>query len=282
MISVSHLTKKYGDFTAVNDLSFSAKSGETIGLLGTNGAGKSTTIQILTGQLLPTSGNVSVNGIDPAKDPKAVHRLIGYIPDQQSLYEDLTTFENIDFFRKIHQLPKSTTTDMIERLSLTEKTKQKVKNLSKGLRQRVLIARSLLHNPKILFMDEPTSGLDPSSANTICELVEDLKRNGTTILLTTHLMNEVDRLCDHVVFINKGQKIEEGTPFALKLKYRQPNVSWVVKEGAGFKTQYQELNSPQIFEQMRTLYAQDQLVHFEMHLPSLEDVFIKLIDGGRL
>jgi ABC-2 type transport system ATP-binding protein len=277
VISVHNLVKRYGDFTAVSDLSFTVNTGETLGLLGTNGAGKSTTIQILTGQLLPTAGQVRVLDKDPSFEPKAIHQEIGYIPDQQSLYEDLTSFDNIDLFRKIHNLPKSVTTDMIEKLGLTEKSKKKVKTLSKGLKQRVLIGRSLLHQPKVLFLDEPTSGLDPSSANTICALLEELKKNGTTILLTTHLMNEVDRLCDQVIFIHEGKKIEEGTPFELKMKYSKPILKWTLKNETGFSFQEQDMNSPLIFEKMRDLYSKKTLVHFEMHLPTLEDVFIHIV-----
>lgn len=279
MIKVDHLSKRYGEFLAVSDLSFEAQTGETIGLLGTNGAGKSTTIQILTGQLLPTSGQVSVLGMNPSIEPKKVHAQIGYIPDQQSLYDDLTTFDNIDFFRKLHQLPANATRDMIGMLDLGEKSKQKVKNLSKGLKQRVLIARSILHKPKVLFLDEPTSGLDPASANTICNLLEDLKKDGTTVLLTTHLMNEVERLCDRVVFIHKGQKVEEGTPFELKMKYRKPTMKWALRRDNEFLFQEHELNSPDIFQTMSILFANKELVHFETHLPTLEEVFINIIQG---
>lgn len=216
-------------------------------------------------------------GLDPGREPKAIHRQIGYIPDQQSLYEDLTAFDNIDLFRKIHLLPPSATTEMIEKIGLTDKTKQKVKTLSKGLKQRVLIARSLLHQPRVLFLDEPTSGLDPASANTICSLLEGLKKNGTTILLTTHLMNEVDRLCDDVIFIHKGQKIEEGTPFELKMKYRKPLLKWAIKDANGYRFEEKDMNTPQLFESMKDLFTQGQLAHFEMHLPSLEEIFIEIV-----
>jgi ABC-2 type transport system ATP-binding protein len=278
-IEVTGLTKKYGAFTAVNNLSFSVKMGETLGLLGTNGAGKSTTIQILTGQLLATSGSVSVLGLNPAQDPKAVHDIIGYIPDQQSLYDELTVYENIDFFRKLRSLPKEDTLAIIDAVFLKDKKNVRAKNLSKGLRQRVLIARSIIHRPKILFLDEPTSGLDPSSANTICSLLEGLKQNGTTILLTTHLMNEVDRLCDKIIFIDQGQKIEEGTSLNLKLRYRKPTVNVVRKENDIFLKEELSIDDNNIFDRLKSLQQEGLLIDFSMQSPSLEEIFIKITKG---
>lgn len=219
MISIRDLNKNYGAFQALKDLSFEIADGQCVGLLGSNGAGKSTTIRIITGQLLATSGRVEVDGLNPATEAKKLHAHIGYIPDAQSIYEDLSVWQNIDIFRQLQDAPIVTTEEIILMVGLKEKLKTKVKHLSKGLRQRVLIARALVHQPKIILLDEPTTGLDPSSAESIYRILESLKKNGSTILLTTHLMNDVDRLCDHIVFINEGQKVEEGSPESLRQKY---------------------------------------------------------------
>lgn len=219
MISIQNLHKNYGGFQALKGLSFEIGQGECVGLLGSNGAGKSTTIRIITGQLLANSGKVEVNGINPATDAKKLHASIGYIPDAQSLYEDLTVWHNIDIFRQLQGADQATSDEIIQLVGLKDKLTTKVKKLSKGLRQRVLIARALVHRPKIILLDEPTSGLDPSSAESIYKILDSLKKGGSTILLTTHLMNDVDRLCDRIVFINEGHKVEEGSPAELKIKY---------------------------------------------------------------
>ena len=163
-------------------------------------------------------------GRDPVENPKDVHSVIGYIPDSQTLYEEMTVKQNVDVFREIFGLPKSQTNEIIKTLSLEAKSNKKVKTLSRGLKQRVLIARALVHSPEVILLDEPTTGLDPSLADVIYKILEDLKNQGSTILLTTHLMNDVERLCDRIVFLHRGEKIEEGTPFELKRKYRNQSL----------------------------------------------------------
>lgn len=277
-IQIEALSKKYGAFTAVENLSFDLNKGETLGLLGTNGAGKTTTIKMLTGQLLPSSGAVSVFGIDPSKEPKKVHNLIGYIPDKQSVYDELPVFENIDYFRRLHGLPKSRTNELIALLNLEEKRKVKLKKLSRGLRQRVLIARSIVHQPQLLILDEPTTGLDPSSANDILVLLEGLKEQGVSILITTHLMNEVERLCDEVVFLDHGKKIAEGTPFELKMKYKKNTLQYVHKNNGAIVREESEV-SETAFDHLKALHKTNDLVHVQSHSPSLDEVFIRIVNG---
>lgn len=277
-IEVKGLVKKYEAFTAVNELSFDLLKGETLGLLGTNGAGKTTTIKMLTGQLIPTSGSLSVFGFNPTAEPKKVHNLIGYIPDKQSVYDELPVFENIDYFRRLHGLPRERTDELISLFHLEEKCKVKLSKLSRGLRQRVLIARSIAHKPQLLILDEPTTGLDPSSANEILELVERLKKEGVTILITTHLMNEVERLCDRIVFLDHGHKIAEDTPFNLKMKYKKNTIQIVKKEDG--KVVHQETEfSPSTFDELKVLHTNQALVHVQSHSPTLDDVFIRILKG---
>ena len=192
LLSIKNLNKSYGSFQALKGLDFSILEGQCVGLLGSNGAGKSTTIRIITGQLKPTSGEVSVLGINPSTHPKKIHPSIGYIPDTQTLYEDLTVETNISIFSSLFGKENTSVDEILEKVQLVEKKKEKVKKLSKGLRQRVLIARALVHSPPFIILDEPTTGLDPSSAESIYNVLDSLKKQGATILLTTHLMNDVD------------------------------------------------------------------------------------------
>ena len=279
-VLVDHITKQYGTSLAVNDLSFEIKRGECLGLLGSNGAGKSTTIKIMTGQLQPHSGAVAIGGINPARKPKAVHSLIGYIPDRQSIYEDLTVWQNIDIFRKLFSLPRRKTAETINSFLLNDIAKKKVKVLSKGLKQRVLLARSLIHSPQIILLDEPTTGLDPSLADLIYKILEDLKQRGSTILLTTHLMNDVERLCDRIVFLDKGKKIEEGTPFELKRKYREPRVlvQFLGEDDTLYERSY-ELNASLPSELQKAqdhVQGEGRIYSINTNDPKLEDIFIKL------
>jgi len=274
VIDVNCISKSYGSFKALHQLSFSVEAGECLGLLGSNGAGKSTTIKTITGQIKPDSGHVEVYGHNSEKDPKKVHSVIGYIPDDQTVYEELTVKQNIDIFRQIHELPKERTAEIIKRLDLSGKSEEKVRNLSKGLKQRVLIARALVHNPKVILLDEPTTGLDPSSAESIYEILEDLKKSGSTILLTTHLMNDVERLCDRIIFINKGEKIEEGSPFELKSKHKNTSVRVQTIDGVEHDFNLDCNLASKISE------IKEEIFSIKTHEPKLEEIFIKLIRGS--
>lgn len=274
IIDVKYISKNYGSFKALNKLSFSIAEGECLGLLGSNGAGKSTTIKTITGQIKPDSGRVEVCGFNSEREPKSVHSVIGYIPDDQTIYEELSVEQNIEIFRQIHELPKERTQEIIKTIGLTDKIKEKVKNLSKGLKQRVLIARALVHNPKVILLDEPTTGLDPSSAESIYEILEDLKKAGSTILLTTHLMNDVERLCDRIIFINKGEKIEEGTPLELKSKHKSSQVDVQTQDGNEHKFTLDKNLGYQIDSLDSDIFS------IKTHEPKLEDIFIKLIRGN--
>lgn len=202
MIKVYNLHKSYGSKQAVRGISFEVDEGEIFGFLGPNGAGKSTTIKMLTGQLMPTAGQVQVMGFSIPKDRQALVRRIGVTPENANLYERLTAMENLDLFCRLYGVPTSRGRELLRRVNLLEAANTQVKKLSKGMRQRVLLIRALLHSPALLFLDEPTSGLDPASAADIHDVLRELNAAGTTIFLTTHNMAEADNLCDRVAFLN--------------------------------------------------------------------------------
>lgn len=207
IINVSNLTKKFKDRIAVNNISFSVKEGSIFGFLGTNGAGKSTTIKMLTGLLLPTQGKIRVCDIDPTTHEKKLAFKIGVVPEQVNLYEDMSVENNLIFFSKLYQISIKRVKEVMKDLELDSYTKMPIKKLSKGYKQRVLIARALLHNPELIFMDEPTSGLDANIALEIRQMIRKLKEDGKTIFLTTHYMNEAEELCDDIAIINNGNLI---------------------------------------------------------------------------
>lgn len=270
------LCKSYGKFQALKDLDMDILKGQCVGLLGSNGAGKSTTIRLITGQMRASKGKIAVLGIDPSRQPKKIHPFIGYIPDNQALYEEFDVFTNIEIFAKLYGKGQQETHQIIEDIQLTEKKKERVKNLSKGLKQRVLIARALVHRPSFILLDEPTTGLDPSSAEAIYAILESLKKEGATMLLTTHLMNDVERLCDKIVFINKGRKVEEGTPEDLKRKYSLPTVDVQLKTTEGIKNCVIEKKENWVQELLK-LEQSGEVLSINTHTPKLEEIFIKLV-----
>lgn len=280
-LEIHDLSKKYGDAFALDGLSFEGKQGECLGLLGSNGAGKSTTMRIITGQLKPTSGSVGVFGFSPDTQIKKVHALVGYIPDAQSLYDELSVFDNIDLFARLYRCPSSATHQVIERLQLGEKSKAKTKTLSKGLRQRVLIARALVHRPKLLLLDEPTSGLDPSSAEDIYRVLLELKKEGSTILLTTHLMNDVDRLCDRVLFLDKGQLIEQGTPSQLKRKYSKNKLEIYYLASEQERVLITTMDDSGLHE-LYELQQKHKVLRVQTPEAKLEEIFVHLLNRRSL
>jgi len=219
VITTTNLTKKFGDLTAVDGISFSVNSGEVFGFLGPNGAGKTTTIRMLTGQLLPTSGQGTVAGFDIQTEREHIKPKIGVIFEFQNLYERLSAKDNLEFMRQLYGVERSRVDRVLEQVGLKDRQNEKLKKYSNGMKQRLLIARALLHEPEILFMDEPTLGLDPVIALQIRQLISQLARDGRTIFLTTHYMEEADRLCKRVAIIAHGKIIALDTPQQLKEKH---------------------------------------------------------------
>ena len=220
-IAVEHIVKKYGDFTAVDDVSFDVKEGEIFGLLGPNGAGKSTLIRMMTTLIPITSGKASIAGHDVAKEPNAVRRLIGVIPQALTSDLDLTVEENMEIYAKLYDVPakerKKSIDELLELVDLTKWRDAQTKTLSGGMRRRLEIARGLVHSPKIMFLDEPTTGLDPVSRSHVWEMIRSLRdKSDLTILLTTHYMEEADKLCDRIAIVDHGKLVALDTPERLK------------------------------------------------------------------
>ncbi|HUZ92781.1 MAG TPA: ATP-binding cassette domain-containing protein [Candidatus Paceibacterota bacterium] len=221
MIDVKHLVKKFGDFTAVDDISFSVREGEIFAFLGPNGAGKSTTIKILTTLLTPTSGAMMLNGHDPAVAADAVRKSFGIVFQDPSLDDELTAEENMEFHGVLYGVPKKLRRQRIEDLlkfvDIWERRKSLVKEFSGGMKRRLEIARGLLHHPKVLFLDEPTLGLDPQTRNHMWSYLKELnKTEKITVFFTTHYMEEADRIADRIAIIDHGKIIASGSSAELK------------------------------------------------------------------
>ena len=215
ILQVNHLVKKYGDFTAVDDISFDIEEGEIFSLLGPNGAGKTTTISILSTLFAPTSGDASIGGHSVTRDPMAVRKLIGVVPQDLALYEELSARENLNFWGQMYGLSgkalHARVSEVLEQIGLSDKASLRVKTYSGGMKRRVNIGVGLLHQPRLLFMDEPTVGIDPQSRRAILDSVKDLNRQGMTVLYTTHYMEEAHELSDRVGIIDHGHLIALGT-----------------------------------------------------------------------
>ena len=223
IIKAKNLTKKFGDFVAVDDVSFSLNEGEIFAFLGPNGAGKSTTIKMLTTLLTPTNGEILVDGNDPVENPDSVRRSFGIVFQDTSLDDELTAWENMEFHGVLYDVPKKLRRERIEQLmkfvELWDRKDSLVKEFSGGMKRRLEIARGLLHHPKIIFLDEPTIGLDPQTRNHMWEYLKNLNKNeGTTIFFTTHYMEEADRIAGRIAIIDHGKIIASGTSAELKAK----------------------------------------------------------------
>lgn len=230
-IDVQHLTRRFGGFTAVNDVSFDVREGEVFGFLGSNGAGKSTTIRMLCGLLAPTSGTAIVGGVNVATDPEAVKRRIGYMSQRFSLYEQLTVDQNIAFFGGVYGLSGAHFTQrrafVLEMAGLQGREAMLTRSLPGGWRQRLALGCAILHEPRIVFLDEPTGGVDPLSRRLFWDLIADLARGGVTVLVTTHYLDEAEH-CHRIAIIQAGKLAALGTTLELKQIFAQRPIVEVV------------------------------------------------------
>lgn len=301
-VSARNLERRFGEFIAVNQVSFDVKRGEIFGFLGPNGAGKSTTIRMLTGILAPSGGKGTVAGFDIGRESEKIKSHIGYMSQKFSLYEDLTVEENIDFYSGIYRIAPEKKRQrkewVIEMAGLAEHRHSRTAILSGGWKQRLSLGCAILHEPPIIFLDEPTSGVDPNSRRRFWELIYELTGQGVTIFVTTHYMDEAE-YCDRLALIYRGEMIASGTPSKLKTEMREEILEVVcdrpqdamedieqlkaVKEAALFGKGLHVVTSDSTLaaEQIRDWLAKhnDTTAKVEKILPSLEDVFVSLIEA---
>jgi len=221
-IETVNITKKFGDLVAVDHVNLKVEEGELVGLLGPNGAGKTTTIRMLCCLLTPTEGTGRVDGYDVQKEAAEIRKIIGVCPQETTMYDRLTGRENVELIGKMHGMSKTElkkrSESLLEKMELLQRADEQIRNYSGGMKRRLDIIMSLVHNPKILFLDEPTLGLDPAARRVVWDFIEELKKERKTMILTTHYMDEADVLCDQVAVIDYGKIIAEDTPEQLKEK----------------------------------------------------------------
>jgi ABC-2 type transport system ATP-binding protein len=280
-IEVLGLTKKFGDFIAVNNMNFEVSKGEIFGFLGPNGAGKTTTIRMLLGLLTPSSGTAKVIGLDVVKESEALRKRIGYMSQKFSLYNDLTVDENLNFYGGVYgvrgQKLKERKKYILQMAGLVGRERELTKNLSGGWKQRLALGVAIIHEPEVLFLDEPTAGVDPISRRAFWELIYELAEEGTTILVTTHYMDEAEH-CQNLVFIQRGNLVAQGSPEEIKFEQMHGDVIEIdCSDASQAVPLLRELN---VFEEV-ALYG--ALIHVVSnnpanHIPLIE----KTLTGGGL
>ncbi len=276
-IVADNLTYHYGDLTAVDHIGFQVAEREIFAFLGPNGAGKSTTINMLTGQLKPKDGKATVLGMEVAKDPNKVQAKIGVCFEISNLYEQLTANDNLILFARLFGVKDFDPEVLIGRVGLDGRGDDRVETYSKGMKQRLMVARALVNRPEILFLDEPTEGLDPQSSLAIRKVILEERARGATIFLTTHDMTEADKLSDRVAFIDKGQIAAIDTPHKLKQQYGRRMLRAEVSDGDGkLREQEIELDQPQTAAEVERLFEQEQVITVHTEEATLEDIFIQI------
>lgn len=312
MIEVKNVTKKYGSFIALDDVSFKINEGEIVGLLGPNGAGKSTTMNIITGYIEQTEGEVIVDGFDILKKPKKVKREIGYMPEGVPLYTDLTVKEFVTYMAELKKVNKKEKKEKVNKImketGLEEVQRKIIKNLSRGYKQRVSLAGALVGDPKILILDEPTVGLDPKQITEIRALIKELGKKHT-VILSSHILSEVSQICNKVIIINKGKIVAIDTPEHLEEKVTDNNSLYItiedkenniekakgklegleelklIKENEDGTKEY-VLTAKKDIDLRKTIFEEfpkHNITIFELKKAdsTLEDAFIKIIEGGK-
>jgi ABC-2 type transport system ATP-binding protein len=305
MIAVEHLTKKYGDLTAVRDLSFKVDEGKIWGLLGPNAAGKTTTMRILTGFLPATDGTAKVGNFDVFAQANEVKKILGYLPEILPLYPDMTVTEYLNFVASLKQIPaarmKESVAKAIKISGLDQVKGRLIKNISRGYKQRVGIAQALVHDPKVIILDEPTVGLDPAQIIEIRSLIKSL-RGGHTIILSTHILAEVTQTCDGVVIVNEGRLMASGSLEELTASVRHkdgaivkvrrdtadaaaeiakiPGVEKVQRQDAELKVEWKAGQDPRDAIARLCLDRQFGLLELRPTSMSLEDIYLKIVSGG--
>ncbi len=276
VIDVRSISYAYGKKKAVDGISFSIAKGEVFGFLGPNGAGKSTTIKMLTGQLIPQSGEISILGHPVRGHSKEVHQLMGVCFEEKNLYPQMSGEENLSFFAGLFGIKRPDIMGLLRQVDLHDRAKDRVSNYSKGMRQRLMIARALINNPEVLFLDEPTDGLDPVSAQTIRNLIKRKAAEGTAVLLTTHGMVEADQLSDRVAFINEGRLYAVDTPENLKLKHGTRTATVRLRRNGTIEEEVVPLDATSSGEALKLAVGSGEVLTIHTQEASLEDIFIKM------
>jgi ABC-2 type transport system ATP-binding protein len=276
-ISARDLTFKYGDLTAVDHISFDVAEGEILGFLGPNGAGKSTAVKLLTGQLRPSDGRATLLGMDIVKQTKQIQAQIGVSFEIANLYEQMSAVENLVLFARLFGVKGFNALALLEKVGLAGREKDRVATYSKGMKQRLMLARALVNTPRILFLDEPTDGLDPVSSQTIHAIIREAADRGAAIFLTTHDMVEADKLSNRVGFINKGKIVALDQPARLKRQYGQRALKVEVETADGLiairEVPLDQGDTPQ---SVYDLFAQDRIVTVHSEEATLEDIFVEI------
>jgi ABC-2 type transport system ATP-binding protein len=279
-IRVKDVSFSYGDIEAVKSVSFEVAPGEILGFLGPNGAGKSTTIKILTGQLAPKSGSAQVLGVDVSTDDPQMQSQIGVCFEEKNLYDTMSATENLRFFASLFGISDVDADGLLRRVGLADRAKDRVSKYSKGMRQRLMMARTLVNTPKVLFLDEPTDGLDPVSSQAIRTLIKQEAERGAAVLLTTHDMHEADDLSDRVAFINEGRLHAIDTPENLKLKHGKRSVKVRLRDGDGVDERTVLLEDASAGEALKEAVASPHLMTIHTEEASLEAIFIEMTGRG--
>ena len=273
LLQLSHISKRYHTELALKDINITLHKGEILGFLGPSGAGKTTTIKIITGQLRQTSGEGKILGSDTTNIDASIYEKIGVVSDNSGIYEKMTVWQNLSMFAKIWRVPRARVEEALKQVGLYEHRKKQAGKLSRGQTQRLVLARAVLHKPRILFLDEPTSGLDPSTAAAIHKMLLDLKQEGMSVFLTTHNMEEAAKLCDNVALLYQGKIVEFGSPRELCLKYNK------TKRYRALLNSQREVvlvQSPENILQISAWMEQDEIQSLHSCEPTLENVFLQV------
>ena len=280
-IAAEDLTYRYGNLTAVDRINFNVSQGEILGFLGPNGAGKTTTVNMLTGQMKPKGGRAMLLGMDVSKNIERVQGHIGVCFETTNLYEQMSAIENLSLFTRLFGIKSFDAVALLGRVGLADRGKDKVETYSKGMKQRLMVARSLVNQPKILFLDEPTAGLDPTSSEAIREVILKEKKRGATVFLTTHDMMEADKLSDRVAFMNQGKILALDTPLNLKRQYGKRALKVkVATEGGALEDREIDLDTPDTPASVQELFSREQVVTVHSEEATLEDIFIQITGRG--
>ncbi len=280
-IGVMNASYSYGDVEAVRGITFNVDEGEIFGFLGPNGAGKSTTIKMLTGQLRPREGEIKVLGLDIMGQRGKVQSQIGICFERTNLYEQMSAYENLKLFSDLYGVRDFDADELLLRVDLKDRGKDKVSTYSKGMKQRLMVARSLVNESRILFLDEPTEGLDPKSADRIRNVILEERDNGVTVFLTTHDMMEADKLSDRVAFINNGEIAAIDTPHNLKQKYGKRIMKvQIMKDGGDLEVREIIMDGSNAADDIYALFKDERIVTIHSEEASLEDIFIQVTGRG--